>query len=90
MSTAGLALANAALVLLGVAAVLCLVRAGRGPSPLDRVVALDVFLVVLVAAAAVRTTATDGEVPLVLLVVLSLLGFAGSVAAARLVERRQR
>ncbi len=90
MSGAGLVLANAALVLLGVAAALCLVRAGCGPSPLDRIVALDLFLVVLVAAAAVRTTATQGRVPLMLLVVLSLLGFAGSATAARLVERRPR
>lgn len=90
MSPVGLALTNAALALLAVAAVLCLVRAARGPSPLDRIVALDVFLVVLAAAVAVRGTATEGGVSLVLLVVISVLGFAGSVAAARLVERRQR
>lgn len=84
------ALVAASLVLLGVAAVLCLVRAVRGPSPLDRVVALDVFLVVIAAGVVVRGTRESESMNLILLVVVALLGFAGSVTAARLVERRQR
>lgn len=90
MTGAAQVLGNAALALLAVAAALCLVRVARGPSALDRVIALDVFAVVLASGVAVRGTVTDGGVDLVLLVVISLLGFAGSVAAARLVERRQR
>lgn len=82
-------LIGASLVLLGVAAVLCLVRAVRGPSALDRVVALDVFLVVIAAGVAVRGTG-ESESTLKLLLVVALLGFAGSATAARLVQRRRR
>lgn len=83
-------LVAASLALLGVAAVLCLVRAVRGPSALDRVVALDVFLVVIAAGVVVRGTRESESLSLILLVVVALLGFAGSATAARLVERRQR
>lgn len=86
----GAVLAGVSLALLAVAAALCLVRAVRGPAALDRVVALDVLLVVLAAAVAVRGTLDDVRATLVPLVVISLLGFAGSVSAARLIERRQR
>lgn len=80
----------ASLVLLGVAAALCLVRAVRGPSALDRIVALDVFLVVIAAGVVVRSAQESHSLNLILLVVVTLLGFAGSVTAARLVERRYR
>ena len=80
----------ASLGLLGVAAVLCLVRVAKGPSPLDRVVALDMFLVVLAAGVAVRGSQPGASLNVTVLLVVSLLGFAGSVAAARLVERRER
>ncbi len=83
-------LVGASLVLLGVAAVLCLVRGVRGPSALDRVVALDVFLVVIAAGVVVRGTQQSENLNVVLLLVVALLGFAGSVTAARLVERRRR
>ncbi|MPZ67545.1 MAG: sodium:proton antiporter [Pseudonocardiaceae bacterium] len=83
-------LVGASLVLLGVAAVLCLVRGVRGPSALDRVVALDVFLVVIAAGVVVRGTQASENLNVVVLLVVALLGFAGSVTAARLVERRQR
>lgn len=83
-------LVEVSLVLLGVAAVLCLVRGVRGPSALDRVVALDVFLVVIAAGVVVRGTQQSENLNVVLLLVVALLGFAGSVTAARLVERRRR
>ena len=80
----------ASLGLLGVAALLCLARVARGPSPLDRVVALDMFLVVVAAGVAVRGSQPGASLNVTVLLVFSLLGFAGSVAAARLVERRER
>jgi multicomponent Na+:H+ antiporter subunit F len=83
-------LVGISLVLLGVAAVLCLVRGIRGPSALDRVVALDVFLVVIAAGVVVRGTQDSESLSLVVLLVVALLGFAGTVTAARLVERRRR
>ncbi|MDD7965958.1 monovalent cation/H+ antiporter complex subunit F [Actinomycetospora lemnae] len=75
------------LVLLGLSAVLVVVRLLRGPSGLDRLVALDVlvaeFLVGLVVYAAL--TGNSALVPVV--VAISLVGFLGSTTVARFVRR---
>ncbi len=76
-----------ALVLLGISAALVVVRLLRGPSGLDRLVALDVlvaeFLVGLVVYAAL--TGDSSLVPVV--VAISLVGFLGSTTVARFVRR---
>ncbi|MGN0063084.1 MAG: monovalent cation/H+ antiporter complex subunit F [Nocardioides sp.] len=74
-------------VLLGVAALLLVVRITIGPTILDRSMALDVLMSVLVCAVAidaVRGNDTDG---LPMLLVLAMVGFAGSVAVARYASR---
>ena len=78
------------LALLGVAGALTLYRLFRGPSTLDRIVALDVFVVLTVVGAAVYVAYfRDGSnIPLVAAV--ALIGFVGSVSAARLAVRRER
>jgi len=78
------------LAMLGLAAALTLVRLLQGPSALDRIVALDVFVVLTVVAAAVYVAYyRDGSnIPLVAAV--ALVGFVGSVSAARLAVRRER
>ena len=78
------------LALLGVAGALTLYRLLRGPSNLDRIVALDVFVVLTVVGAAVYVAYfRDGSnIPLVAAV--ALVGFVGSVSAARLAVRRER
>jgi len=74
--------------LLGVAGVLTLVRLVRGPGLLDRVVALDCLLVILVMAVATESsTGTRSGVALSITVSAALLGFVGTVAVARYVER---
>jgi multicomponent Na+:H+ antiporter subunit F len=78
------------LALLGVAGGLTLVRLLRGPDTLDRVVALDVFVVLVVAATAVYIAFYQDGSNIPLLVAVALTGFVGSVTAARLVERRER
>ncbi|HZG89093.1 MAG TPA: monovalent cation/H+ antiporter complex subunit F [Pseudonocardia sp.] len=78
------------LVLLGFAGVFCLIRAVLGPTALDRVVALDVFLVVVAGGIVVRFAGPQAELNVVVLLVIALLAFAGSASVARLVERRQR
>jgi multicomponent Na+:H+ antiporter subunit F len=78
------------LALLGVAGGLTLVRLLRGPDTLDRVVALDVFVVLVVAATAVYIAFYQDASNIPLLVAVALTGFVGSVTAARLVERRER
>lgn len=76
--------------LLGLAALFCLLRAGRGLTVLDRVVALDLFVVVLAAASIVHTAGLRAELPDVVLLVIALPAFVGSASVARFAERRRR
>jgi multicomponent Na+:H+ antiporter subunit F len=72
-----------AALLLGAAATLAIVRAERGPTMLDRTVALDVFTTTLVGAIALEAASSRRTDTIPLLVVLSLVGFVGSVTIAR-------
>ena len=72
-----------AAALLAGAAILALIRAEKGESMLDRTVAFDVFSTTLVAAVALEAAWSRRTDTLVLLVVLSLVGFVGSVTIAR-------
>ena len=65
------------------AAILALVRAEKGPSMLDRTVAFDVFTTILVSGVALEAAWSRRTDTLVLLVVLSLVGFVGSVTISR-------
>lgn len=78
------------LALLSAAAALTLVRLLRGPDTLDRIAALDVFVVLIVAAAAVYVAVFQDGSNIPLLAAVALLGFVGSATAARLAERRER
>ncbi|MET7836646.1 monovalent cation/H+ antiporter complex subunit F [Micromonospora sediminicola] len=75
-------------VLLTVAGALTLVRVIRGPSILDRAVATDVLLAVVVAAIATEAAWSRDATALPVLVVLALVGFVGSVSVARFAARR--
>lgn len=70
-------------VLLTAAGVLALIRAERGPSMLDRTVALDIIVTVVVAAVALYAAAERRTDVVPILVVLSLVGFVGSTTIAR-------
>ncbi|MEV0154718.1 monovalent cation/H+ antiporter complex subunit F [Micromonospora sp. NPDC050686] len=74
--------------LLAVAGALTLTRIIRGPSILDRAVATDVLLAVVVAAIATEAAYTRDATALPVLVVLAVLGFVGSVSVARFAARR--
>ncbi len=64
-------------------AVCAIVRAEKGPSMLDRTVALDITVTAVIAAVALYA-AVERRVDVVpVLVVLSLVGFVGSVTIAR-------
>jgi multicomponent Na+:H+ antiporter subunit F len=78
------------LLLLGTATALALVRLLRGPSTLDRIVALDVFVVLLVVGAGVYVAYYRDGSNIPLLAAMALIGFVGSAAAARLAVRRER
>jgi multicomponent Na+:H+ antiporter subunit F len=78
------------LVMICVAGAFTVVRLLRGPSTLDRIVALDVFVILIVAAAAVYIAIYRDGSNIPLLAAVALLGFVGSATAARLAERRKR
>ena len=78
------------LVMLTLAAGLTLLRIFRGPSTLDRVAALDVFVVLIVAATAVYVAIYQDGSNIPLLVAVSLTVLVGTVTAARLLERWER
>lgn len=72
-------------VLLTVAAVLALVRAEKGPTLLDRTIALDVLTSIVVCAVALEAAWSRRIDTVPILVVLALVGFVGSVTIARFV-----
>lgn len=69
--------------LLAAAATLVLFRVVRGPSILDRVVATDVLLAVVVTALVAEAAYTRDPTALPVVAVLAILGFIGSVSVAR-------
>ncbi|GGM59825.1 membrane protein [Thermopolyspora flexuosa] len=76
-------------VLFAAAGILALTRIIRGPSVLDRIVATDVLLATIVAAIAAEAAYTGDATALPVLVVLSILGFTGSVSVSRFATRRR-
>ena len=75
--------------LLAVAGLLVIVRLLRGKSTLGRIVSVDVFVTLIVAAACVGMGVLQDGSNLALLLTFALLAFIGSVSAARLVERKE-
>jgi len=74
-------------VLLGVAAAMALIRLIRGPSTLDRVVALDVLVAIALCARGVEAALNRHGTTLPILIALSLVGFVGAISVARVVAR---
>lgn len=73
--------------MLTAAFLLAFVRLVRGPSVPDRVVALDMIAVVVVAIVATYNVAADRPALFDAAIVLALVAFLGTVAFARYVER---
>lgn len=76
--------------LLAASAVLVLIRMSKGPSTLDRVVATDVLIAVVIASLAIEASLRHHTTTLPVMLVLSLLGFAGSLSIARFVSDRDK
>jgi multicomponent Na+:H+ antiporter subunit F len=76
----------AALAVIGVGILLCVVRAIRGPSLFDRVVAFDCIVLNVVGAVLLLSILyrTDAFMDVVLIV--ALLGFLGTVSLAAYLE----
>ncbi|MEV7528649.1 monovalent cation/H+ antiporter complex subunit F [Agrococcus sediminis] len=76
-------------LMLFAAAVLTLVRIVRGPGPSDRVVATDVLIAVVAGALVVEAAINRHPHTIAVILVLSLLAFAGTVSMARFVAGRE-
>ena len=76
-------------VLLSVTALLALARIYRGPALLDRVVAADLLLSTMLGAVGAEAAVNRHATTLPVLVVLSLLGFVGSVSLVRFAVREE-
>lgn len=84
MSVIGVALGISA-VLLVLAAALLLLRITIGPTILDRTIALDTLVAVLICGLATEAAWHQHTDTLPVIVVLTLVGFVGSVSVARFV-----
>lgn len=68
------------------AAFIVLVRAERGPSMLDRAVAMDVITAALIAAVAIIMVGTHSRALIPVIAALALVGFISTVTIARFVS----
>lgn len=71
------------MVVLAVSALLVVVRMTIGPTTLDRAIALDVIVAVLICALALEAAINEHTTTLPILLTLTMVGFVGSVALAR-------
>ena len=76
-----------ALVTLGVALLLAVVRLVRGPTLPDRIVAMDLIGVLVVCLIVVLAASTEVRATLDAAIVIALIGFVGTVAYATYVQR---
>ena len=70
-------------VLLTIGAFLAVIRAEKGPSMLDRTIALDIVVTAMIVGVALYAAVERRTDVVPVLVVLSLVGFVGSVTIAR-------
>jgi multicomponent Na+:H+ antiporter subunit F len=76
-----------ALVTLGVALLLGVIRLLKGPTLPDRIVAMDLLGVLVVGLIVVLAGSTEVQATLDAAVVIALIGFVGTVAYATYVQR---
>ncbi|MEL4358897.1 MULTISPECIES: monovalent cation/H+ antiporter complex subunit F [unclassified Luteococcus] len=74
-------------IMLTVAALLALVRMVVGPTVLNRALANDVLVAVIVCVLGLEAVITDDTSTLPILITVSLLGFVSTVAISRFVAR---
>jgi len=78
------------LVVLGLSALLVTLRLLRGPSALDRLVAVDVIVAELMCGLAVYAALTGDSSLVPVIVATSLVGFLGSTTVGRFMGRADR
>ncbi len=78
----------ATLAILAVAGGLALLRVGRGGSLPDKVLGADTLILVVAAGIAAGAGISRQTAFLDALVIVTMLGFAGTITVARYIERR--
>ena len=76
-------------VLLAVAGLLVVVRLLLGTTTLDRIVAVDVLVTLVVAGTCVGMGLQQDGSNIALLAAFALLAFIGSISTAKLIERKE-
>ncbi|MDT0303659.1 monovalent cation/H+ antiporter complex subunit F [Streptomonospora wellingtoniae] len=79
---------TATFALLGAGVLLTMYRLVRGPSVMDRIVCLNTTSVLLVSFIAVEVALRGDTAYIGVVITFALLGFVGSLTAARFAERR--
>jgi len=79
-----------AAVIMGVAALLALIRIVRGPTILDRMIASDVMFTILLLALGVVMAVEPAYRTLVIMLALSVTAFLSTIAVARYVSKQDR
>lgn len=74
--------------MLGTAGLILLARMTMGPTTLDRTIALDVLIAVLICGIGLEAALNEHTFTLPILLVLAMLGFVGSVSIARFTRGR--
>ena len=77
-----------AYLMISAGALLTLARLVLGPSLADRIVATDLLLVLLTCATGVYAYDTGDGIYLIVMVIVGVLGFLGTVTVARFIEKR--
>ncbi len=73
---------------LGLAALLILIRLSRGPSLADRVISIDLLLLLGVGMTAAYSVVMEEPILLDVSILVALVAFVGTVAFARYLEKR--
>ncbi|MDA3793009.1 MAG: cation:proton antiporter [Elusimicrobia bacterium] len=73
-------------IFLFISCALCIYRIGRGPTPPDRTVAIDILGTVVVGFSALFTLTTDTDFYLNIALSWALLSFIGTIALAKYLE----
>lgn len=76
-----------ALVLIGIAIVITLIRIIIGPSLTDRILSLDIVGVQIVSVLAIISIILETDAFLGVLLILAILSFIGTIAFTKFIER---
>ena len=75
-------------VAVGLASLFAIARAIKGPTIVDRIVAVDLILMLLAAGIGAEAARSGSELYSAIAIIVALVAFAGTILVARFVEWR--